>query len=94
MKTNNFEDISDICLKTVQKCTPEKSIEKISKLINPKTDKKIGILKSLKIYISLVSYSVPYDENLYSHNYPLYRSKIDKNVSRATKYVSKKNDEK
>jgi hypothetical protein len=94
MKNNSFENISDICLDTVKKCSPEKSIEKISKLINPKTNKKIGMLKALKIYISLVSYTVPYDENVYSHNYPLYRSKIDKNVSRATKYVKIKNDDK
>jgi len=89
MKGNSFKDISDTCIKTVKKNTPEKSIDIISKLINPNDGKSIGKKKALDIYISLISYAVPYEKSLYSHNFTLYQTKKDKKIEKAKKHVNK-----
>lgn len=88
MKELSFYDLSNTCIKIVKKNTPEKSIDKISVLINPKTEKKVGKVMALKVYKSLVSYTVPYNKKLYENNYTLYNCKINANIQRAENYIS------
>ena len=73
-------DFFEECIDIIKEYKPEKALIKISKLTNPKTDKKLGLDKSFEIYKIYIDYSVKYDKKKYSHNVELWNKKIANNL--------------
>ncbi len=91
---SKHSDFFDECIDIIKANNPEKSLIKISKLTNPKTNKKLGLDKSFEIYKIYIDYSVSYDKKKYSHNVDIWNKKIAKNLKLVTNaYDFHKNNE-
>ena len=88
-KSENYNVLSNKCLKIIKSSSPEKSISKISKL-KLSDSSKVGTDKALKIYKFYGDDSVEYKSSLYSHNIVSYQSKVNNNVKRASNFASTK----
>ncbi len=85
-RPENYNVITNKCLKIIKSNSPEKSITKISNL--KFSDKsKIGTNKALKIYTVHANESVEYKSSLYKNNITTYKNKIDSNIKKASKFA-------
>jgi hypothetical protein len=82
-KGSSYGDIFQDLINIIKNNSPEKSLLKISKLSNPKTNKKIGINKAYAIYKVYIDYSEEYDKKKYAHNVALWDKKIARNLKLA-----------
>jgi hypothetical protein len=84
-----YDELSNKCISIISKNSPEKSIDKISKLNLPGENIKFGKSSAFKIYKDYVKHSVVYDEDKYKNNINAYKSKLNKNIKIAREYVEK-----
>lgn len=88
MKSINISDLNDKIVVIIKKETPEKAIDKISFLNNPKTGKKFGKNVAYQIYLTLSHHSVPYVKKIHENNYLKWASEVSEKLKKAKDYIS------
>ena len=80
MRKNDISNIENRIINIMKKNSPENSIKLISKIKNPYTNKELGKNKAIRLYISNVEVTVPYDPDKYGNNISEYNRLINNKI--------------